>query len=87
MGRRYSLTKDQLYWYESTRDYYEAKDQLQKFVEEVGAVDDDETFQHSGRSIFSGPTIQRIRENARPLAGVLEVGAWAELRPGPRVDS
>lgn len=83
MGRRYSLTRDQLYWYESTREYYAAKDQLQKFIEEVGAVDDDETFQHSGRSIFSGPTIAKIRENARPLAAVLEVGPWAEIRPGP----
>lgn len=81
MKRRITLTRDQLYWYESTREYYEAKDELQKFIEEVGAVDDDETFQHSGRSIFPGPTIQRIRESARPIAAVLEVGPWADLKP------
>jgi hypothetical protein len=83
MGRTIRLTRDQLYWYESTRSYYEAKDQLQKFIEEVGAVDDDETFQHSGRSVFGNAIIQKIRESARPLAAVLEVGPWAELKPGP----
>jgi hypothetical protein len=83
MKRRVILTREQLYWYEATRAYYESKDDLGTFLEEVGSADDDETFQHSGRSVFGNAIIQKIRESARPLAAMLEVGPWADLKPGP----
>lgn len=85
MRQRVSLTRDQLYWYESTRAYYEGKDDMATFFKEVGAVDDDETFQGSGRSVFKSTVLQRIRENSRPLSAVLDIGPWAELKPGPSV--
>lgn len=86
MKKRVVLTREQLYWYEMTRAYYESKDDLSTFLEEVGSADDDETFQHDGRSIFGNAVIQRIRENAKPLGFALEAGPWADLRPMPRVE-
>lgn len=78
--REVQLNRDQLYWYEQTRAYYEAKDELKSFVEEVGAVDDEETFQHSGKSIFPTATLQRVRDQARGMLGVAEVKSHMELR-------
>lgn len=80
VGRRVSLSKDQLYWYESTRLYYEAKDDLHTFLEEFGAVDDDECFQFSGKSVFPLSVLQRVQDQMRPIVGVVEVVPQAELR-------
>lgn len=72
-GRRISPTKDQLYWYEIKRKAAEGEDKLKKFLEEYGAIDDDECFQFSGSSIFSTAAIQRAADQARPLAAVLRI--------------
>lgn len=80
MGRKIVPTREQLYWYESTRAYYEGKDQLKQFLEEYGAVDDDECFQASGTSIFGAQVLDKIQMGARPLMGVVAVAPMKELR-------
>jgi hypothetical protein len=79
LGYRASLSRAQLYWYESTREYYESKNDLRTFLEEYGSVTDDECFQHSGRSIFAAPVRQRVRDQARPLLGLLDIRPMREI--------
>jgi hypothetical protein len=45
---------------------------LGDFLQEYPA-DDEEAFQMSGRSIFGVKTIERIRNQARPVCGVVEI--------------
>jgi len=66
------LTRNQLYWYETTRESFESKGQLHKFLEEY-CSDDEEAFQFSGYGIFPLAVIERLRENSKPLLGVLQV--------------
>jgi hypothetical protein len=74
------LTRAQLYWYETTKAVAVAKDKLSSFIEEVGAADDEETFQHSGRSIFGNQLVSALRIEAAPIVGIMEVVPWKELR-------
>lgn len=78
-GHKISLTPEQLYWYESTRAYYESKDDLISFLEEFGAADDDECFQHAGRGIFKPAQIQKMLDRARPLMIMAEVRPMKEI--------
>lgn len=79
-GRYYpdpiSPTREQLYWYESTKAYYEEKGALGKFFEEYGALEPEECFQFSGRQVFPPELIARIQSKARPLLGVYEVASF-----------
>ena len=79
-GRVVSPTKDQLYWYEIKRSAAEADDKLKKFLEEFGAIDDDECFQFGGTSIFGTQMIQRTQERARALAALVEILPMRDLR-------
>jgi hypothetical protein len=79
-GGQVKLTKDQLFWYEITRNDYEESGQLSTFLEEYGAADDDECFQFSGKTIFGAPLIQRIQDVARPVAGALEIKPMRDIR-------
>lgn len=72
VGRPVRLTRNQLFWYETTRTSYEAKGVLYKFLEEYCA-DDLEAFQFSGYGVFDLETIEKIRERARAVTGVLQV--------------
>jgi len=74
------LTKDQLFWYETTRNDYEESGQLSTFLEEYGAADDDECFQFSGKTIFGAAVVQRIQDAARPVAGALEIKPMRDIR-------
>lgn len=78
-GVTYSLTKDQLYWYESQRRALEKKDMLSNFLEEFPA-DDEEAFQESMPSLFSVRTQQAIRDAARPLLSVVEIARVGDLQ-------
>ena len=78
-GKTISLTRGQLYWYETTRETYEAQDKLSIFLEEFGSADDEECFQFVGTSIFPTAVLQRIEDNMRPLAAVGEVGPRMEM--------
>jgi hypothetical protein len=83
LKRTISLTRDQLYWYETERAVAEAKDNLGKFIEEVGAADDIECFQYAGKSIFGHALIERMKRESCPLAGMVEILPFRELRPVP----
>lgn len=83
--RRVRLTREQLYWYESTRAAFDAKGVLYKFLEEYPATPE-ESFQYSGRSIFPVPVRERIRAQARPVMAYLEVRAASEIAQLKRLE-
>lgn len=87
MGTRVVLTRDQLYWYERTRDYYTRKGDAYKFLKEY-PCDDQECFQYAGRAIFSIEQLAQIDQSGsrRPLVDVWRVEPAreiAELRRAP----
>ncbi len=90
MGRTISLNRDQLYWYERTRTYYEKKGELGKFLKEYPA-DDEECFQYAGRAIFTLEQLEAI-DTAGSKRKLLDVWAVepareiAELRRLPPFD-
>lgn len=73
LGRSYTLTRDQLYWYERTRGYYQRKGELHRFLREYCA-DDQECFQYAGRSIFTLDQLEAI-DQAGSRRTLLDV--WA----------
>jgi len=72
-GKTVRLTRAQLFWYETTRRFYESKGQLYKFLKEYPA-DDQECFQYAGRSIFTFDQIEAI-DRAGSRRKLLDV--WA----------
>lgn len=78
MHRPVSLSKEQLYWYEVSKAQAVQLDQLYKFLSEYPS-EPEEAFQHSGRSIFSVETMDRLERQARPLTDVWAVAPRAEL--------
>lgn len=77
--KRVSLSRDQLFWYETTRREFEEKGELATFLEEY-AADPEEAFQFSGRGIFPSEVIERIDRQRRDIAGVYDVGPSAEVQ-------
>lgn len=77
-GKAYQCTKEQLYWYERTKAEKIAKDMLEDFLQEYPA-DDEEAFQLSGKSVFKVMLRERIRQQARPLLGLVDVVSHREL--------
>ena len=87
LGHPTTLARDQLYWYERTRAYYQKKNELHKFLREYCA-DDQECFQYSGRAIFTLDQLDAIDAagSRRPLQDVWAVEPArdiAELRRMP----
>lgn len=78
MKQAVHLTRDQLYWYETRRAEAEEKDQLESFLQEYPA-DDEEAFQMSGRSIFSVKLRERVKLQARPIHGIVEIRSNREM--------
>lgn len=80
------LTRDQLYWWEWKRADMKSKDQLADFMEEYPS-DDDEAFQHSGRSVFDVEVRERVRTGAKSYR-VLDIKSYRDLTrlepPGDR---
>jgi hypothetical protein len=74
-----ALTKEQLFWYESSRAYYERKDKLGDFLQEY-AADPDECFVFSGKSLFPLDVIQRVEDQRKPLMAALEVMPLMDMR-------
>jgi hypothetical protein len=70
-GRTVRLSREQLYWYETTRRFYETKGLLYKFLKEYPA-DDQECFQYAGRSVFTLEQLEAIDRagSLRPLKDV-----------------
>lgn len=72
VGRPLRLTRDQLYWYETTRAYYTKKNQLDQFYREYPS-NPEECFQYAGKSVFTPSDLQRIDQAARPILDVWAV--------------
>ena len=72
MRRPFTLSKEQLYWYFSQYEAAQEKGILYKFFEEYPA-EPEESFQYSGRSIFSPEQIDRLRNCARPLKVLYQI--------------
>lgn len=81
LHRTVNLTRDQLYWYETSRDQAIAKDKLEDFLQEHPA-DDEEAFQYSSKSVFPLMLRERIKNQARPMTGMIEVVPHRELVHG-----
>lgn len=77
-GKPYHPTREQLYWYETAREVATAKDQLEAFLQEHPA-DDEEAFQFSGKSVFSTLVRERVKAQRRPLIGMVEIAPHREL--------
>jgi hypothetical protein len=69
LGAPVRLTADQLYWYERERTKHEREGTLATFLSEYPATPE-ESFQFSGRSIFSLETRERIAAQKRPVQAV-----------------
>ncbi len=66
------LSRDQLAWYQVSREQFEAKERLEDFLQEYPSTDD-EAFQTGWRSVFPISVRDRIRQEMKPLAGVIYV--------------
>lgn len=72
VGRVVTLTRDQLYWWETTREEYRKKGSLTFFLTNYPATLE-ESFQFSGGSIFDYETIDYYRTRTQPPGGAYEV--------------
>jgi hypothetical protein len=92
LGHATTLHRDQLYWYERTRSYYQKKGELSKFLREY-ASDAIECFQYSGRAIFTLEQLEAIdaagSRRGRPIDvwAVEPAREIAELRRLPAADA
>jgi hypothetical protein len=84
-GETIRPTKDQQYWYESTRAFYEAKDKLHEFLKEYPS-DPEECFQYAGTSIFTIGELARIDEQAKSAVDIWAVEPAREIAELKRLD-
>lgn len=78
-GRSYVCSRDQLFWYESTKlEKMTKPGGLEKFLQEYPA-DDEEAFQFSGMSVFPILIRERVKDQARPLAALVDVVSHRDL--------
>jgi hypothetical protein len=81
LGYTVKLTKDQLYWWERTRESYIADQELYKFLAEYTA-DDMEAFQNTTMSVLPSEFVHEARQNLKPQAACIEILPRTELRKG-----
>jgi len=72
LGREVSLTREQLYWWETTREEYRKKGSLTFFLTNYPATLE-ESFQFSGGSIFDYETIDYYRNRTRAPGGAYQI--------------
>ena len=72
LGRQVTLTRDQLYWWETTREEYRKNGNLAYFLTNYPATLE-ESFQTAATSIFDIETISHYRTQTREPGGVYEV--------------
>lgn len=72
LGRAVELAKDQLYWWETTREEYRKKRGLPLFLTNYPATIE-ESFQYSSESIFDYETIDYYRNNTKLPGGVYQI--------------
>lgn len=78
VGETLRLTRDHLFWYETTRAYFASKGQLHDFFKEYPS-NPEECFQYAGRSIFTLEELARIDAQAKPLLDVWAVEPSREI--------
>lgn len=71
-GKKWSMPIEQMWFWEVTRDEYEAKGELALFLSEMPS-NDKEAFQSTHQSVFSSTTINEYRENVRNPAAVFAI--------------
>jgi len=64
-GKRVSVSKEQLYWWWSTREEYRVAGRLNYFLSNYCATPE-ESFQHSGESAFDPELLDDLRLRAKP---------------------
>jgi hypothetical protein len=72
LGRVVTLTRDQLYWWETTREEYRKQGNLAYFLTNYPATLE-ESFQSSATSVFDVDTIDHYRTQTRQPGGVYEI--------------
>jgi hypothetical protein len=72
VGRVVELNREQLYWWETTREEYRKKGSLTFFLTNYPATLE-ESFQFSGGSIFDFETIDFYRTRTRPPGGAYQI--------------
>lgn len=72
IGRMVELSKEQLYWWETTREEYRKKGSLPIFLTNYPATLE-ESFQFSSDSIFDYETIDYYRTRTTPPGGVYQI--------------
>jgi len=85
MGSNWSMSLEQMWFYECERGRYIAENKLNKFLQEMPACDD-EAFQSSNITVFDVETINFYRTNthSQPLWGVFGLRGPTEFVP-PRL--
>lgn len=78
IGHSITLTRDQLYFYETTRAYFAKKGDIAKFYEEY-ASDPEECFLYSGKSVWTLEQLEVIDRKAKPLIDVWKVEPAREI--------
>lgn len=68
----YKCTPEQLAWYQITREQFEAKSNLEGFLQEYPSTDE-ECFQYGLRSVFSLEVRDRVRNSTKPLVGAFDI--------------
>lgn len=69
IGRHVYLPKEQLYWWETTRQEYIESDSLNLFLTNYAATPE-ESFQHTGGSAFSVEVLEKLRDRAMGPVGL-----------------
>ncbi len=83
---RIELSREQLYWYETTRAYYEAKGALSDFLQEY-AADPEECFVFSGKTLIPLDVMQRHSDLARSLVGAFEIAPKMDVEKAQRMEA
>lgn len=83
-GRTIRPTREQAYWYESTRAYYEEKGDLGGFFKEYPS-DDEECFRYAGSAVLTLEQSEHLNRQARPLIDVWTVEPSREIAELKRI--
>jgi hypothetical protein len=78
LDRPVTLSRHQLYWYETTRSEYTNKGEIARFLEEF-AADPEECFQAAGRSIFTYDQLAYLDRLAHPMIDCWTIQPAADL--------
>jgi len=79
LGEHWVMPKEQLWWYEVTREEYTRANELNRFLAEV-CCDDFEAFQSTNYSAFRTEVILNLREKQREPEGVYKLVGIGEAR-------